>query len=146
MGSVQPSNWWAVSFQFSSVTEPHSQADLIYGRPAERGKFRVNAFGLVDFDHNCHRFPEPPSTISLLVRLELLVICLIRFLVSFAGDLCMVYIKALLYFAFPMHTDAPPRPQTDIEPLELGHEGNLQKTDIINNKKNFVFWPCSNIF
>ena len=65
MGSVQPSNWWAVSFQLSSVTEPHSQANLIYGQPAERGKFRVNAFKLVDFDHNCRRFPgRPPSNFT----------------------------------------------------------------------------------
>ena len=41
----------------------------------------------------------------------------------------MVYVNALLYFA--LHTDALPCPQTDIELLELGHEGNSQKTEII---------------
>ena len=53
----------------------------------------------------------------------------------------MVYVNALLYFA--LHTDALPCPQTDIELLELGHEGNSQKTEVIKIK-NFVFWPCLN--
>ena len=135
----------AVSVQFSSVTERHSQSDLIYGLPAGGGKFRVNASGFLDFELKCRRFPEPTPPISLLVGLELLVICLVMFSSGFFCGLFNGLRNALFYLAFPVSTYDLPCPQTNVELLELGHEGNLQKTEIIK-MNNFVFWPCcSNI-
>ena len=52
--------------------------------------------------------------------------------------------NALFYLAFPVSTYDLPCPQTNVELLELGHEGKSQKTEIIK-MKNFVFWSSSNI-